>query len=299
MDLDYDALFTLDAVIRLGSFEAAAKSLGVTQSAVSQRVKLLEERMGSILVVRGKPCTATEYGLLLCQHVEHVGLMEHELLNGMSAVADNFGIRGASIRISVNNDSLATWFPKVIARASTELNIKLEVIPDDQEYTEDRLRSGDALAIVTTNDTPVAGAELIPLGNMVYNAVASQSFFQHYFGEETLSLSSLSLAPTVVFDRKDTLPDQWLGKALGETAILPTHYVPSYEGILLCCRQGIGWVMMPSLSVRPLIDTGELVELVPGISLSVPLLWQCRSSSGQLLSKLTEIVKEVCSVTLD
>jgi DNA-binding transcriptional LysR family regulator len=60
--LDYALLAALAAVIRTGSFEQAAQQLHVTPSAVSQRVKLLEERLGTILVVRGTPCVGTPRG---------------------------------------------------------------------------------------------------------------------------------------------------------------------------------------------------------------------------------------------
>ena len=52
MQLDYNHLAALAAVIRTGSFDKAATALGVTPSAVSQRIKLLEERTGTVLVVR-------------------------------------------------------------------------------------------------------------------------------------------------------------------------------------------------------------------------------------------------------
>ena len=54
--LDYAALAALAAVIREGSFERAASALHVTPSAVSQRIRSLEERVGCALVVREQPC---------------------------------------------------------------------------------------------------------------------------------------------------------------------------------------------------------------------------------------------------
>lgn len=77
--LDYAALSALAAVVREGSFERAAQSLYVTPSAVSQRIRSLEEKMGSALVVRGQPCRATDTGRRLCQHVDRVRLLEQEL----------------------------------------------------------------------------------------------------------------------------------------------------------------------------------------------------------------------------
>ncbi|MFY9510716.1 MAG: LysR family transcriptional regulator, partial [Rubrivivax sp.] len=76
---DYPLLAALAAVVREGSFERAAQALHLTPSAVSQRVKLLEERIGQVLVVRGQPCTATAAGRRLCHHVEQVAELEQQL----------------------------------------------------------------------------------------------------------------------------------------------------------------------------------------------------------------------------
>src|SRR6202011_3835555 len=74
--LDYASLAAVATIVREGSFERAARALNVTPSAISQRVKQLEERLGCVLIVRGQPCTATETGRRLCRHVENVGMLE-------------------------------------------------------------------------------------------------------------------------------------------------------------------------------------------------------------------------------
>lgn len=183
MDFDYDSLVVLAAVVRTGSFDAAAKSLNVTQSAVSQRIKQFEERVGSILVQRGRPCVATEDGMLLCQHHEQIELLRHELSQQLSLTGGGRRTAGIKVRIAVNSDSLATWFPSVVKRAADDLGLWLEVIPDDQEFTEERLRSGDALAVVTTSDSSIAGCTAIPIGGMDYLAVASPEFMEAYFSD--------------------------------------------------------------------------------------------------------------------
>ena len=297
MDLDYDALRILEAVIRSGSFEAAARLYNVTQSAVSQRMKQLEERTGSVLIVRGRPCVPTEDGLLLCQHFEQVMLLEHELMQRMGDPTTMDGRRAAKIRVSVNSDSLATWFPEVLERASRELDLILEVIPDDQEFTEDRLKNGDALAVVTSHENTIPGATLTRLGTMEYLAVASPDFFATHFRADGVSLQTLSGAPTILFDRKDTLPEQWMENAFGDSVALPAHLIPSYEGLLRCCLIGVGWIMMPELTVGPLIAEGELIALNPEVTVSVPLCWQTRTQSSTLLLDLTSIVEDVAKVT--
>src|SRR3546814_3167972 len=77
MKIDHGNLRALAAVVREGSFERAAASLSVTPSAISQRIKALEERMGRLLVQRGVPAEATPDGRILVQLAEQSALLEH------------------------------------------------------------------------------------------------------------------------------------------------------------------------------------------------------------------------------
>ena len=291
MDFDYDSLSVLSAVIRTGSFESAAKSMNVTQSAVSQRIKQLEDKVGSVLIVRGRPCVATEDGLLLCQHFEQISLLRHEVSEKLSGGDAKSKV---NVRIAVNSDSLATWFPEVVERAEGELHLRLEITPDDQEFTEERLRSGDALAIVTSSNSTIPGCRIFPLGSMEYMAIASVSYVDKFLSDG-INLANLSSSPSIRFDRKDTLPQQWLEKAFGDTARLSSHYIPSFEGHVLCCRRGIGWAMMPDESVQELVEKGELVELVPKVKVTTPLYWHTRAQSNGILIRLSEVVSEVAA----
>src|SRR5215469_7141495 len=115
--LDYTSLAAVATVVREGSFERAARVLNVTTSAVSQRVKQLEERLGSVLIIRGQPCTATDTGRLLCSHIEHVGLLEQELRGELPKLAQVGATNERiTLRIAVNADSLATWFVGALAQ---------------------------------------------------------------------------------------------------------------------------------------------------------------------------------------
>ncbi|WP_165645278.1 LysR family transcriptional regulator, partial [Oharaeibacter diazotrophicus] len=111
--IDYPAAAAVAAVIREGSFERAAAALAITPSAVSQRVRGLEERLGAILVVRGQPCRATELGRALVGHLDRVRLMEADLAPALGARAA--GEAPPTLRVAVNADSLATWFPAAAA----------------------------------------------------------------------------------------------------------------------------------------------------------------------------------------
>ncbi|MBC7702890.1 MAG: LysR family transcriptional regulator ArgP [Rhodoferax sp.] len=289
--IDYDSLAMLAAVVREGSFEGAARSMRVTQSAVSQRIKQMEEKVGVVLVARGRPSLPTDAGLQFCRHFEQVTLLQQELGERMSALVDGKDGVAATIRLAVNNDSLATWFPNVIKRASQELGIRFDILPDDQEHTEVSLKSGDALAVITTLETPVQGCRRISLGSMDYIAVASPEFFQAHF-VDGVSLDALRGSNCLAFNRKDTIQDLWMTLCFGDAVPVSTHFVPSYEGYNACCAAGVGWGLVPSLAAMPLIKRGELVELSPGKEVKVSLHWQASMLSSEILTRLGDLVLE-------
>ncbi len=102
--LDPAQLAALAAVHRRGSFDLAASDLHVTPSAISQRIKALEEAIGTLLVRRGQPCSATNTGLRLIRHHDEVALLERTLAQDLPALAPG----QTTLRIAVNADSLAT-----------------------------------------------------------------------------------------------------------------------------------------------------------------------------------------------
>lgn len=297
MQYDYDSLLALAAVVREGGFDAAAKSLNVTQSAVSQRIKQLEEKIGSVLVVRGRPCVPTEIGLHLCKHAEQVTLLQHELTDRMNTLIDGPGGNAATIRIAVNNDSIASWFPHVVKRAVHNLNVQIEIIPDDQEHTEKSLKSGDALAVITDVEKPVQGCRRISLGAMEYIAVASAEFFETHFSKG-VSLDTIENTPCLAFDRKDTIQDQWMALCFGKSAKTANHMVPSFEGYVACCLNGTAWGLVPGVAGLPYLASGELIELVPNKRIHISLHWQSSTQSSEILRQLGEIVFEEAQIHL-
>ena len=297
MQFEYPVLEALAAVVREGTFDAAARSLNITQSAVSQRIKQLEEKTGAILIRRGRPCVATEYGQQLCRHIEQVQLLEYDLSKNLVSIKNPESSAPAVVRIAVNSDSLATWFPEVIRRAGQELNLHFDISPDDQDYTAERLRSGEALAAVTATDKPLQGCRRTTLGDIEYLAVASPRFYDSAFANG-VTLESVAEATQLVFDRKDLLPQHWLAEAFGETTHLTGHWLPSFSGYLACCLNGAGWGLMPTASVEKHLSDGNLVELVPGASVTVKLHWQSSAQGSEIMKLLTNIVTDVARIHL-
>lgn len=285
--LDYPLLEALAAVDREGSFERAARALHVTASAISQRVKLLEERIGTVLLVRGTPCVATPAGRTLCRHVEQVGLLEHALQRELPALSA--GQRSTSrptLRIAVNADSLGTWFVDALAAFATGNDALVDVRIDDQDHTADWLRSGDVLAAVSADATPAPGCRVTPLGGLRYVATASPAFLQRHFAGG-VGAAALAAAPVLRFNAKDTLQQRWTREVGGAAAAAPpTHWLPATQAFVDACVAGIGWGINPHALVADLLNAGRLVELVPGRDIVVPLYWQSTRLALPALERL-------------
>jgi LysR family transcriptional regulator (chromosome initiation inhibitor) len=291
--LDYAALNALAAVVREGSFERAARALHVTPSAVSQRIRQLEERTGGALLVRGQPCVATEAGLQLCRHVERVGMLEHELREALPALGMGGGEAGerVTVRVAVNADSLATWFIDAAASFTAQAPAALlDLTVDDQDHTAERLRSGAVLAAVTALAQPVAGCNSEALGTMHYVAAASPGFVRAHFAKG-VGARTLADAPSLVFDRKDRLQARWVRRICHRNVETPRHWIPSPTAFVEAARAGMGWGMHPASMVAEAIRKGELVELVPGSTLPVPLYWQQARAAPRLLGQLGAAVR--------
>ncbi|MBB3018509.1 LysR family transcriptional regulator (chromosome initiation inhibitor) [Microvirga lupini] len=282
--LDYAQLSALAAVVRTGSFEQAAQQLNVTPSAVSQRVKLLEERIGAVLVVRGQPCLATEAGERLCQHVEQVALLESSLRQGLPGLRPES--RPVTLRIAVNADSLATWF--IPAMAQTE-GFLFDLVVDDQDHSAEWLRRGEVVAAVTSHGKPIQGCNCHPLGTLRYLATASPEFVKRWL-PDGLDERSAARAPCLVFNRKDQLQALWLRRALGADISPPVHWLPSSQAFVDAALAGLGWGMNLETTVEEHIRAGRLVALEPSEPLEVPLFWQQSRIVGPLLADLTRAV---------
>lgn len=290
--LDYPALQAVSLVVRTGSFDKAAQALNVTPSAVSQRVKQLEERLGTVLIVRGQPCTATERGEWLCRHIEQVGLLEGELLTRLPALAEpGLPQQRVTLRIATNADSLGTWFLRAAAAFANRSTHLLDIAVDDQEHTAEWLRRGRVLAAVTALAKPVQGCRVIPLGSLRYLATASPAYMERYF-PDGVTIQALARAPSLVFNQKDRLQSQWIAAAFGESPGHPVHWVPSTQGFVEASLLGMGWCANPELLVREHLDAGRLRELVPGTPLDTPLFWQVNRVAAERLADLTRAVVE-------
>lgn len=108
MIFDRQQLEAFSAIVEMRHFGEAAVGLNVTRGAVSQRLKALEEAVGTPLVVRDGN-TPTPAGEALLKHIRVLKLMEADTLRHIKPM----DAERPRIAIAVNADSLATWFESI------------------------------------------------------------------------------------------------------------------------------------------------------------------------------------------
>lgn len=291
--LDSAQLAALAAVHRRGSFDLAAADLGVTPSAVSQRLKALEERVGTLLIRRGQPSVATESGLRLIRHFDEISLLEGSLAKDLPALAQ----QPATLRIAVNADSLATWVLPALAMVPDHL---FDLVIDDQDVSQDWLRRGEVMGAITSHAGPLQGCDTLPLGALRYLATASPDFMARHFPNGP-RFSDFAKAPSFLFSKDDKLQEIWLRQRFGllPSPVLPSHRFASSQGFVDGCLLGMGWGMNPLSAVRPHLESGALVEVMPDTPLDVPLYWQYSRVTAGALAPLTKALLKAGHAALE
>ncbi|MGH7018685.1 MAG: hypothetical protein ACREEY_02325 [Brevundimonas sp.] len=84
---------------------------------------------------------------------------------------------------------------------------------------------------------------------------------------------------------------QWTEKVVGSPVEGPTHRVPSTQGFLDFTLAGVAWSLTPERLAAPLIASGRLVDLAPGVIVDVPLFWQHLRITTRLIEDLTRAVR--------
>jgi LysR family transcriptional regulator, chromosome initiation inhibitor len=286
--LDPAQLAALAAVVESGSFDAAAVRLHVTPSAVSQRIKALEQRVGQVLVIREKPCRVTSAGVPLLRLAAQAAMLEAEAL---AETAGGDAVDRPRISMAVNADSMSTWFTAVFERVP---DVVFDIRIEDQDHSARMLREGAVMGAVTTERTPVPGCRVQPLGVMRYVPVASAAYAARHLADG-FTAKTAPAAPSLAWNRDDALQDMLLRRLFRRVIGRPVHYVPTAEGFAAAVRASLGWGMFPEQLAAPALADGSFVR-VADAHLDVPLFWQCWKLDSPMVTTVTAAVQSAAGV---
>jgi LysR family transcriptional regulator (chromosome initiation inhibitor) len=296
MIFQVDQLHTLVVVIEEGTFEAAARRLRITASAVSQRIKAMEQAAGQVLLQRLNPVQPTDAGQVVLRYGRQLQLLDGDAARELGGLALSAGDR-ISLPLAVNGDTLATWFLEALQDFPDSYNAVFDIHREDQEHTTSLLRSGAVMAAVTSTAEAVQGCITVPLGIMRYRAVCTPGFAERWWNG-TRSIEQLEHAPVVTFDRKDDLQHQFFRELVGRDLHAPRHYIPTSDDFARAVVLGFGWGMLPEQQCLDDLTAGRLVELAPNDTVDVHLYWQRWNLSSPLLDEVTRRVRSAAAVSL-
>lgn len=287
--LDAKPLDALEAIVRTGSFELAAQWLCITPSAVSQRIRQLEEQLGQTVLIRSQPVRPTPAGKRLLRHVRQLQLLEAELRHDLAGdVPGEF----TELAVAVNADSLETWFPDAIAVCAAEEKLLLQLIVDDQDHTHALLKNGDVIGCITSQPQALTGCQSVCLGRMPYVCVATPGFAGDYFAHG-VTPAALRAAPAILFNLKDSLHLNFMadyGLALND---FPYFTVPAVHALLNVVLAGLGYGLTPRLQVADLLADGKLVDVLAGApGPAITLYWHSWALQSPRLARFGAAVQE-------
>lgn len=284
--IDYRALAVLDAVASHGSFEKAAAALGISQSAVSQRIKALEDAAGRLLIVRSAPAMPTGLGQRLISHHRNVKLMEATLDIDLGKT-----VSMPELAVAVDDASLATWFPVCLPPLLAPPRCQLEVQAVGRQQAQLLVREGAVFGAVLEHDgSEVKSTTVTPLGAMRYVCVATPQFAAHWFGDG-FSAQAVQLAPAVTHERE--LTARFLAEHLAFAGKFAHHTLPLSTALNDTLFGGLAWGLLPYLQAARGLSQGHLVDLLPGAYVDVPLAWHAWELDTPFTRALTEQVVTV------
>lgn len=296
MRIDNAQLSAFAAVVSEGTFDLAARKLHVTASAISQRIKLLEDRLGQVLIQRSTPCQPTAAGRVVLRYATAMQLLEAEMLAGLGVPLEG---SAATVRlpIAVNADSLDSWFSEVFQAVAQHGGIALDVRTEDQDHSVTLLREGAVMGAVSANAQALQGCSVEPLGVMRYWAVASPAFVAIHFAQGVRA-KALQTAPMLNFNRKDALQGLFLQKLTSVPVQPPVHWVPSTHAFMQAACAGLAWGMVPQQMAAPAVAAGILQHLAPRHRLDVPLYWHRWRLGSHALDALSGMVRQAAAHAL-
>ena len=288
--LDYTHLEALLAVEREGSFDGAGRKLGMSAIGVARRIQKLERRLGIKLLLR-KPTKPSPAGEALCRYTEDVIKLETDFIQEHR----NRGLqpdKGHSrYNIAIDEDSMTSWFPQVLNDHHNSKNQKiLDITRKDIDHTMDLLKSGRAIAAVSSSNELIHGFKSFHLCSMTYVAVASPNFIEKYF-PDGITLNAISDAPAIRYCNNDGRILQWLENTFEKTTKISFVRLPSFPAIIDACAKGAGWAVISKNQLEKHSTQYSLTELVVNTPLTKELYWHVSTAIADTLADLTKSVR--------
>jgi len=245
--MDLHQLRVFQAAIQTGGFTRAAEQLHLSQSTVSQHIKLLEEDLGCPLFLRvGKRVLVTEAGRVLLEYTERIF---RDLKNAEMAVKEMNALKRGTVRLGVGPTTLTYRLPPVLRDYIHRFpQIELIVLSGNTEFLLGALRSQNLDLAIVMSTAPQPGLNVTALGReeLVIVLNAKHPLARH----RTLAPPDLATLRFILYEKNtamQNLIDRYF-ECLGIVAHIAME-VENNEAIKSLVRAGLGASILPLCAV--------------------------------------------------
>ncbi len=259
MDINFELYKVFYTVAKSGSFSAAARKLYISQSAVSQSIKNLEESTGSMLFVRGpRSVKLTVVGEMLYSHVDQAYSL-FKAAEGKMLEMQSFNL--GEVKIGVGDTILRYLLIPFLQNFIQDYpNIKIKIINRTSSGIIDSIKSGDAdLGIVTmpVDDKDIETTSFCTVEDVF---IASSRF--DYLKCKQVSLNELSALPLLLLQKgSSTRRNLDLYCASKGVEITPEIELESMDLLVELSRIGLGIAYVLRESATQFVSNNELFVL--------------------------------------
>jgi len=216
--MDLHQLRVFQAAVKTGGFTRAGEELHLSQSTVSQHIKLLEEELGCPLFMRvGKRVLVTEAGKVLLQYAEK---LFRDLKNAEMTIREINALKRGTVRLGVGPTTLIYRLPRVLRDYKRRFpDIELIVLSGTTEFLLEQLRSQhlDLAIVMQTGHQP--GLTLTPLGEEEMVIVLNR---EHPLARQrTLGPSELASLRFILYE-KNTAMQNLIDRFFDSLGVSPT-----------------------------------------------------------------------------
>jgi len=245
--MDLHQLRVFQAAVKTGGFTRASEQLHLSQSTVSQHIKLLEEELGCPLFLRvGKRVQVTEAGRVLLQYAETIF---RDLKNAEMAVREMNALKRGTVRLGVGPTTLTYRLPHVLGEYTRRFpDIELIVLAGTTEFLLDALRAQHLDLAVVMRTAPQPGMAVTPLGREEMIIVINRD--HPLARQKTVEPADLSSLRFILYE-KNTAMQNVIDRFFESLGVAPriAMEVENNEAIKSLVRAGLGASIMPLCAV--------------------------------------------------
>jgi len=282
---EYRQLEALGAVIEYGGFDRAAQALGLTQSAVTHRVKHLETYAGKPLLVRSNPPEPTEAGIPYYSHFKKMRLLEEDLQAEIKGETSK-----RPLSLGVNASTLGSWFMPVLKQMMKSTLVDLHV--GEAKVVHNLLQQGNLAACISIRSRSSRGCYVDYLGQLVLRCISNREFKKRWF-PRGITREAMEKAPAVLFH-----PDSQMIRIYQKSVMqiapfdIPFHTIPSQNEYLQMISNGLAYGFLPDPLFQQMQGEMGLTDLSPLAPIMLPQYWHRWGIESEILEQITQWIRE-------